>query len=776
MKNRREASLERRRKAMKRARRKSAAPRKARPTLRKPSDDAKPRRRAVRNTPSVTEPASKPDVAASKTPDRKARRDAQTVVRKAKRRAVRTGPKPAPTPARESASQPTQSADEAPTQKALQPEPKSARKAVRGGAKRVTPQPAKTDPQKTIYIDIERKTRLMIKWPMVLTNLTRMFTYDPDAPGSLSELCKVMGRIETSEKTKTTKKLAPLNYSTAVEAITVIKKFRKQVRALGLTYHLDLSDEFNRWFDEENAAKDVCREAYKHLDYDADTIQTEFPFLKAPLYPWQSAAMFFLNEVTRDGRGAILAEDTGLGKTWEAAAHLAWLKHTGAPGGGKAIIVCPAALRLPWQRKLRQATSLSTKVLDGKKYCLDAHKYDVLIIGYRALMKITGKASRQKRNGEMTRQMSPTLWYLKDLVEKQQRVLIMDEAHFAKEYSSQRAHMSLYLGEYAKHTLVLTATPIKNRVKELHPLLRVTRRLWTGASQKEFVKMYSAPEAQEEIAEHLVGEGGFMVRRLTPEVWVDAPKGEVVRAPCDLTNWDDYREVESNFINWLQKQNADEDKIMRAERGYVLTQLNMLRQLAANGKIRDTIQIINKVLNKGEQVVVFSDFKAPLKALEDRFKNKTGVNHLGQRWRGVGKIVGGQTDDKRMEMIEEFQAGKLGLMCVGIRAGGFGIDLPAARFAYFMDLPWSPADFEQCTGRILRLGQTRDCQFIKLLAPDTVDLRLESLIYDKAHTFRRTIGDEGIVDRVTGQGVDAMQDSIAKQIIRSYLNGNGLAA
>jgi len=758
MKKPRRSSLEHRRKAMKRARRKLTKA-KAGPA------EATPSRRAVR-----TQEAPKPIQAAKpkpvqaapkpqhrdlpKLPDRKDRRDAKTAVRKAARRAVRTsypvkGQKPA---------QPAQAATSKPAQAAT--------------SKPVKPAKPKSDPQRTIYVGIERNTRMMIKWPSVLSNLRMMFTYDPDAEGGTSELCRVQGRIVESEKQKTSKKLAPLNYSTAVEALKVLKSFRKAIRAIGANYNIEMSPEFITWFNEEEAAKDLCRQAYKLLDYD-DTVQLEYPFLKKPLYPWQAAAMQFLNVVTRGGSGAFLCDDTGLGKSWELAAHIAWLKHNKAAGGGKSVLVVPAALRLPWQRKLREATTLTTKVLNSD-YCRDAHKYDVLIVSYDALQGITGKASRTKRDGTETRTRSPKLWFLRDLIEKQQRVLVLDEGHFAKNYDSARAQMCLYLAEYAKHSIVLTATPIKNRIKELHPLLRITRRLWTGASMKEFVRMYKKPEDQVEIAEHLVGEGGFMVRRLTPEVWLDAPNSEVGRAPVDLSNWEDYEGVENDFIAWLGRQGADPDKIMRAERGYILAQLNMLRQHSANGKIKPAIRIVGDTLRKGEQVVVFSAFNAPLDALVARFKTTVGTTKQGKRWKGAGIIKGGQSDKKRMAMIDDFQAGKTGLMCVNVAAGGFGVDLFASRVAYFMDLPWSPADFEQCTGRLLRLGQKFDCSFIKLLATrpsgvPTIDNRMEGIIFSKAQTFQRAIGDQGIVERVNGQDYSTLQLSVAKQILGTYL-------
>ena len=92
--------------------------------------------------------------------------------------------------------------------------------------------------------------------------------------------------------------------------------------------------------------------------------------------------------------------------------------------------------------------------------------------------------------------------------------------------------------------------------------------------------MYGSPDGQLELAQELKK---FMIRRLTHEVWKDAPKGEVVEAWVKLTNRDAYMEAEKDFIEWLRRSGADEDRLGRAERGKAIVKLNYLRQLSAHG-------------------------------------------------------------------------------------------------------------------------------------------------------------------------------------------------
>lgn len=643
--------------------------------------------------------------------------------------------------------------------------------AKRGGAgtsaTEKTPAPV-VDNRPAIEISIERGNRMAIRWPSSLSGLTQQLEYkDSDIADNL------LGNIEEL-KDGTNKKLTPLNFINAHVVLRYIMLYESMDGPDGLPlYRVSISDDFSKWFREELQAKALAEEAYKVIDYDdpaevwkrfsdaspvshvtarGDVVhQVSFPWLKLPLYAWQATAMDFLNIATRHGRGAFVCDETGLGKTIEVLAHLMWLKEQAKKTGihfGGAIVVCPAGLVEGWARKTKMTTDFTVSVVESE-YPLNAWKSEIIIVSYDML----------KKRG---------IWPLSDYVENQHRVLVVDEGHFAKNYDSTRASMTLLLSVYARHTVVMTATPIKNRVLELHPLLRATRRLWTEMSLKDFVKTYDNPddpESRAEVAEHLQG---IMVRRRMGDVWVNPPKGELGAAWVKLSNRKDYDEVERDFIEWLMRQGASHDKLQAAERGRALVKMNKLRELSANGKVPEAIKMIDTTLNHDEQAVVFCAFTDPLKTIASHFRNKTGKNFKGQRWRGAEVIIGATPKHKRMQIIDAFNRGELGCLCLGVTAGGIGIDLPIARVGYFLDYPWTPADFEQCTGRLLRLGQERDCQFVKLLAERTIDHRMQAIIEYKATIFAEAIGDEEALERVTAK--DALeQDTIVSALIQNYI-------
>lgn len=749
---------------------------KARPPKRKPVSRASvaPKRRPkpikaseriVQPKPSEQEPqASKP---AKQRPAKrpKARPTARPKARPTARPIKREEPMQEPPKASEPAKRPT-----------ARPKARTPIKRPAKPAKRLVVK----DDRPIISLDIERGNRMAIRWPTQLEALTEALTYDVgaamDEDRRVAIIGNLIGKIEEL-KDGVSKKLTPLNFINAHQVLSFIKMFGKIKNPLtgeGI-YQTKISKEFATWFQNEAKAKKLAGEAYKLLEYDeatlherwddatrivektpkGDVVKIGFPDINVPLYPWQAVGMQFLNTATRQGKGAFVCDETGLGKTYTLLAHLKRQKH-------KAVIVVPATLMEGWMRKIKHAIAeplpknpadrdpdkyYGTAIAVDKHLPLDAdEKYDIIVISYAML----------KRKG---------VWPICNWIEEQQRVLVLDESHYSKNYDSIRTTICLALSLRARHSIVMTATPLKNRILELHPQLRITRRLWTEASLHDFVKIYSGEEARKEIAEHLQG---IMIRRMAGGVWTNPPKQQITEAWVGLSNEDDYRQVEKNFIKWLIENGASDDRVAAAERNQALVQLNKLRHLSAEGKVEEAIKILDKTLSAGEQCIIFCAFNSPLEKINRHFANKRGLNYKGQRWRGSGLITGKIAKDRRQVSIDAFMAGKLGLLCIGTGAGGLGIDLPIAAYGYFLDLPWTPADIEQGTGRLMRLGQERDCTFAKILAPRTIDQRMEALIQIKAEIFRDAIGDKDAVARVTTSNV--MQENMLTALLADYRN------
>jgi len=537
------------------------------------------------------------------------------------------------------------------------------------------------------------------------------------------------------------KKVAPLDVQQAKMVLDLMLPYKQ----LGLV-RIKASKPFKEWYALHTERESRRNAAQAILEVDPKTVQTRFDEFAVDLYWWQTVGAKFLGESTDEGLGAILADRVGLGKTYTAAAHAFWSKHL-------AVVVAPAGLRWNWVNKIKHLRPQARVFVMDNLNTIEAHNADFIVVSYKMLERLH------------------VIAHLAEIIKTQKRILILDEAHYIKNIDSNRTKHCLMLGEYAHHVIPVTATPLVNRARELYPLLKITGRMWTSASLKDFRKMYETPQGETELAERL---RGVMIRRHGEDVRKDMPDSEVGETFLELTNRDDYDSAERDFINWLMAKGANYEQMERAERGLALMKLNRLRQLAVEGKTQPTIELVQSILDSGEQVVLFSSFKAPIRKIVRHFSSAKGKNYLNQEWRGSALITGDVDEGQRNRSIQAFNAGKIGVMACSIRCG-VGFDLPAACMGYFIDLPWAPADFEQCMGRLARIGQKRDCFFNKLLAENTIDQRMDEIIFQKAHSFMRAIDDPRAVERITPtNGSGGGMGNILDRVVSSYIQKNYL--
>ena len=143
-------------------------------------------------------------------------------------------------------------------------------------------------------------------------------------------------------------------------------------------------------------------------------------------------------------------------------------------------------------------------------------------------------------------------------------------------------------------------------------------------------------------------------------------------------------------------------------------------------KVPYTCKIALELLEQGEQIVIFSDHKDPVDALQKTIK-KAGYS--------VGMLTGDIDTDKRDFNVSRFQSGHLNVIIGTIKAASVGITLTAARHMIFNDSSWVLADMVQAERRIDRISQTRPVTITKVLNGD-FDIKLEEKLASK----RREIG------------------------------------
>jgi len=135
------------------------------------------------------------------------------------------------------------------------------------------------------------------------------------------------------------------------------------------------------------------------------------------------------------------------------------------------------------------------------------------------------------------------------------------------------------------------------------------------------------------------------------------------------------------------------------------------------------------VLDEGERVVVFSQFKQPLKEIERRLKDAQIR---------VVRYDGDTPKDKIQEIQMDFDRRTVGeipkwdvILC-HYKKGGVGLNLNAATQTILLDEEWNPGKEDQALGRTDRMGQTEETTVHVLRVNGTVDMWMKNLIDEKA--------------------------------------------
>ena len=445
--------------------------------------------------------------------------------------------------------------------------------------------------------------------------------------------------------------------------------------------------------------------------------------LGGELAPFQWAGVRY----ALDARRCFLADEQGLGKTVEALATLE------ADGAFPAVVVCPASLKLNWQRECEHwLPHRSVALLEGRGAAV-APRADITIVNYEIVAAHREALGRAKP-----------------------RALVVDESHYVKNPQAKRTQAVRRLAAVVAADglrLALSGTPVLNHAEELVSQLRVIGRLEDFGSGAQFARRFRGDKSEERLHWHL--RRRCFVRRLKSEVLPQLPAKRQVVVPVALSNVKEYRLAEEDVIAWLRSQPLDlrelNAKIAAALRAQRLAQLGTLQRLAARGKLAAALTWIADFLASGEPLVVFARHIEVQEALVQRFPDAV---HL----------LGRDSAAAREAAVQAFQAPDGPQLLVGAtRVAGQGITLTRASNVAFLELEWTPALHDQAEDRCHRIGQHDAVTAWYLLAADTIDETMAALIQRK----------RGIVAAVTdGRRLDG--DGLVEAVVRELRDGRPL--
>lgn len=440
-----------------------------------------------------------------------------------------------------------------------------------------------------------------------------------------------------------------------------------------------------------------------------------------------------------DKKRCILGDEQGLGKTIEAIGVLT------ATQAFPALIICPASLKINWQRELRKFGGLTGIILDDKNRATWQRFWElkrsngkpcaeVFIVNYESLRKFF--VQKIRREGRFTLKSVDF-----DERIKMFRSVIIDESHKCKTSNTQQSKFVQGICIGKEYVLELTGTPVVNNNIDLVQQLNIMNRLEDFGGYTKFMSRYCAGEHKSSHLKELnyLLRKNCFVRRLKKDVLTQLPDKTRSYLITDIDNRKEYKEAERDIIKYLVKyQDADDEKIQRTIRGAIMVKMGVLKQISARGKVKGAIDIIHNTIDgeNGQKLIVFCYLKEVVQTLKQEFRSALS-------------ITGDDSQEQKQMAVDRFQNDeRCKLIILNYKSGGVGLTLTAASNVLFVEFPWTAADCAQAEDRAHRNGQKNAVNCVYLLGEETIDEYMYQLIQTKKTISDGVTGtDDGVEEK-----------------------------
>lgn len=238
-------------------------------------------------------------------------------------------------------------------------------------------------------------------------------------------------------------------------------------------------------------------------------------------------------------------------------------------------------------------------------------------------------------------------------------------------------------------SLVLTTM---NRLKNVNSFAEATQRL-TQFNDTDT----DCPICYDQEADHAADPCGH---RCCKTCWNRIANAQIFKCPKCRSTVDDVRSVKEH--SKLNVKNVNVDQLMRNR----------------SAKIDKLIEVTKEIINRGEKVVIVSQWVSMLNLIRDAFRSD--LKEIGSI-----NLQGNVPMKIRSESIEQFQKNSDIKICfLSLMSSAEGINLTAANNVVIVDQWWNDAKILQACDRVHRIGQTRQVNVYKLYINSTIEEKI----------------------------------------------------
>ncbi|MFJ4044961.1 DEAD/DEAH box helicase [Microbacterium sp. NPDC089987] len=463
----------------------------------------------------------------------------------------------------------------------------------------------------------------------------------------------------------------------------------------------------------------------------------------------------FVEAVRSGHRSFLLADEPGLGKTAQSV--LAASVADAYP----LLVVVPNVVKMNWAREVERWTpQRRAAVIQGDGADIDAFA-DVFIVNYEILDR-----------------------HLSWLGSIGLKGMVVDEAHFIKNLSSQRSQNVLALAARIRESardplmLALTGTPLINDVEDFDAIWRFLG--WTNGEKPE-------PELMEkldatgltpadksfyaEAREAVISMG--IVRRKKKDVAADLPDKLIADLPVQL---------DDEFGRGIRAAERELGERMAAKYRRIVEARTAAHGTSAGGSLSsskgiddDIVRLVaHNELEESKAAGAGGDNVFTMVRKIGQAKALLAADYAAQLQRSVGKVVffakhvdvmdqaeahfaaagiksvsirGDQTTPVRQQAIDAFNTDpEVGVAVCSLTAAGVGVNLQVASNVVLAELSWTAAEQTQAIDRVHRIGQDEPVTAWRIIAAHTLDTKIAELIDQKQGLAARALDGEAVAE------------------------------
>ncbi|MCA8995390.1 MAG: DEAD/DEAH box helicase [Planctomycetaceae bacterium] len=463
--------------------------------------------------------------------------------------------------------------------------------------------------------------------------------------------------------------------------------------------------------------------------------------LKADLLPYQMDGIAFAVGAGR----AVLADDMGLGKTIQGIGTAELLAQL--IGIRRVLVVCPASVKSQWQHEIHRFCDRSAQVIIGRpEERREAYNNDTFftICNYEQILRDLDAVERVD-------------WDL----------IILDEGQRIKNWESKTSQVIRSLR--SRFALVLSGTPLENRLDELYTVTRFVDDRRLGPAYKFFHKHRVVDDNGKVLGYRNLDElreelKPILLRRTRKEVMQQLPDrtDTIVRIRPTAEQMDLHSGHMRTVSSITRKRYLTEMDLLRLQKALMMCRMSADATILVDkegknyssklDRLKELLTELNEQENR--KIVLFSEWRKMLDLIEPILK-ELKMDFV--------RLDGNVPQKHRPALVRRFQEEPECRVILMTNAGSTGLNLQSANTVINVDLPWNPAVLEQRIARAHRMGQKNPVHVYLLVTEDTLEEKLLDTLSAKQDLASAAIDMESDVDEVAMvSGIEELRRRLEK--------------